>query len=55
MNDGADTIVCVGYLYGSSIAWASTEYPDVNFVGVDITAADIGTEDHPRQRLLHHL
>ena len=47
VNDGADTIVCVGYLYGSSIAWASTEYPDVNFVGVDITAADIGTEEIP--------
>ena len=47
VNDGADTIVCVGYLYGSSIAWASSEYPDVNFVGVDITAADIGTEEIP--------
>ena len=47
VNDGADTIVCVGFLYGSSIAWASTEYPDVNFVGVDITAADIGTEAIP--------
>ena len=44
VNDGADTIVCVGYLYGSSIAWASSEYPDVNFIGVDITAGDINAE-----------
>lgn len=47
VNDGANTIVCVGYLYGSSIAWAAQEYPDVNIIGVDITASDIGTEEIP--------
>lgn len=47
VNDGANTVVCVGYLYGSSLAWAATEYPDVHFIGVDITQADIGTETIP--------
>ena len=47
VNDGANTVVCVGYLYGSSLAWAATEYPDVHFIGVDITQADIGTEAFP--------
>ncbi len=42
--DGYDTVVCVGYLYGSSIDWAAAEYPDVNFIGVDITAGDINAE-----------
>ena len=47
INDGANTVVCVGDLYGSALAWASEEYPDVNFIGVDMTAADIGTETVP--------
>ena len=47
INDGANTVVCVGYLYGPALAWASGEYPDVNFIGVDMTAADIGTETIP--------
>ena len=47
VNDGFNTIVCVGYLYGSSIAWAAEEYPDINIIGVDITAGDIGTEEIP--------
>ena len=29
VNDGADVIVCVGYLYGASLAWAADQYPDV--------------------------
>ena len=47
INDGANTVVCVGYLYGPALAWAAEEYPDVNFIGVDMTAADIGTETIP--------
>lgn len=47
VNDGANTIVCVGYLYGPAMAWAATEYPEVNFVGVDMTAGDIGTDTIP--------
>ena len=31
VNDGADVIVCVGYLYGASLAWAADQYPDVKF------------------------
>ena len=44
VSDGYDTVVCVGYMYGSSIDWAAAEYPDVNFIGVDITAGDINAE-----------
>ena len=44
VSDGYDTVVCVGYLYGSSIDWAAAEYPDVNFIGVDMTAGDINAE-----------
>ena len=47
VNDGANTVVCVGFLYGPSLAWAATEYPDVHFIGVDITQADIGTDTIP--------
>ena len=47
INDGANTVVCVGYLYGPALAWASEEYPDINFIGVDMTAVDIGTETIP--------
>ena len=47
INDGANTVVCVGYLYGPALAWASEEYPDINFIGVDMTAGDIGTETIP--------
>lgn len=47
VNDGANTVVCVGYLYGPSLAWAATEYPDVHFIAVDVTVGDIGTETIP--------
>ena len=29
VNDGAEVIVCVGYLYGASLAWAAEQYPDI--------------------------
>ena len=45
VNDGANTIVCVGFLYGPALAWAATEYPDVNFIGIDLTAFDIDNEN----------
>ena len=50
VSDGYDTVVCVGYLYGSSIDWAAAEYPDVNFIGVDITAGDINAEASPLRK-----
>ena len=43
--DGANTIVCVGYLYGPALAWAATEYPDVHFIAVDVNGFDINSED----------
>ena len=47
INDGANVIVCVGYLYGPALAWAANEYPDACFIGVDMTAGDIGTDEIP--------
>ena len=46
VNDGADVIVCVGYLYGASLAWAADQYPDVKFIAVDVTQA-ISARIHP--------
>ena len=47
VNDGADVIVCVGYLYGASLAWAADQYPDVKFIAIDVTQFDIGTTASP--------
>ena len=47
VNDGADVIVCVGYLYGASLAWAADQYPDVKFIAIDVTQGDIGTDEIP--------
>ena len=40
-------IVCVGYLYGASLAWAADQYPNVKFIAVDVTQGDIGTDTIP--------
>lgn len=37
---GATTIVCAGYMYAEALAWAANEYPDINFIGVDLAEAD---------------
>ena len=47
VNDGADVIVCVGYLYGASLAWAAEQYPDVKLIAIDVTQGDIGTDSIP--------
>ena len=47
VNEGAEVIVCVGYLYGASLAWAAEQYPDVKFIAVDVTKVDIGTDEIP--------
>ena len=47
VNDGADVIVCVRYLYGASLAWAADQYPDVKFIAIDVTQGDIGTDAIP--------
>ena len=43
--EGANTIVCVGYLYGPALAWGATEYPDVHFIAVDVNGFDIDSEN----------
>ena len=47
VNEGAEVVVCVGYLYGASLAWAADQYPDVKFIAVDVTQGDIGTDTIP--------
>ena len=47
VNEGAEVIVCVGYLYGASLAWAAEQYPDIKFIAVDVTQGDIGTDSIP--------
>ena len=47
VNEGADVIVCVGYLYGASLAWAAEQYPDIKFIAIDVTQGDIGTDSIP--------
>ena len=47
VNEGADVIVCVGYLYGASLAWAADQYPNVKFIAIDVTQGDIGTDSIP--------
>ena len=47
VNEGAEVIVCVGYLYGASLAWAAEQYPNVKFIAVDVTKVDIGTDEIP--------
>ena len=47
VNEGADVIVCVGYLYGASLAWAAEQYPNVKFIAIDVTQGDIGTDEIP--------
>ncbi|MEX1308689.1 MAG: BMP family ABC transporter substrate-binding protein [Eubacteriales bacterium] len=41
VSDGAACIVVTGYLYGEALAWAAAEYPDVNFIGIDVSEYDI--------------
>ena len=42
VNDGAKAIVVAGYLFGSSIAEAQAKYPDVQFLALDVSTADLG-------------
>ena len=42
VNDGAKAIVVAGYLFGSSIAEAQAKYPDIQFLALDVSAADLG-------------
>lgn len=42
VNDGAKSIVVAGYLFGSAIAEAQEKYPDVQFLALDVSTADLG-------------
>ena len=42
VNDGAKSIVVAGYLFGSAIAEAQAKYPDVQFLALDVSTADLG-------------
>lgn len=41
VSDGATCIVCTGYMYGEALVWAAKEYPDVKFIGIDVSEYDI--------------
>lgn len=42
INDGATVVVCTGYMYGESLAWGAKQYPNVKFIGIDLTQSDVG-------------
>ena len=39
--EGADTIVMPGYLFGATLTVVMEEYPDVNFIAVDVAGGDL--------------
>ena len=41
ISEGADTIVMPGYLFGATLTMVMQEYPDVNFIAVDVAAGDL--------------
>lgn len=47
VSDGAKVIVLPGYLFGATVAKAQEIYPDVNFIAIDVSAGDLGTDALP--------
>ena len=41
INEGANTIVMPGYLFGATLTVVMQEYPDVNFIAVDVASGDL--------------
>ena len=41
VNEGADTIVMPGYLFGATVLTVQDLYPDVHFIAVDVAAGDL--------------
>ena len=41
ISEGANTIVMPGYLFGATLTIVMEQYPDVNFVAVDVAAGDL--------------
>lgn len=45
--DGYNTVVMAGYLFGPATASCAAEHPEVNFLALDVSAGDLGTETIP--------
>lgn len=45
VSKGAKTIVCPGYLFGEALATVQDDYPDVKFIGIDVTTFDMVNTD----------
>lgn len=45
--DGYNTIVMAGYLFGPATASCAAEHPEVNFLALDVSAGDLGTDSIP--------
>lgn len=45
--DGYNTIVMAGYLFGPACAACAAEHEDVNFLALDVSEGDLGTETIP--------
>ena len=41
ISEGANTIVMPGYLFGATLTIVMEQYPDVNFIAVDVAAGDL--------------
>ena len=41
INEGANTIVMPGYLFGATLTIVMQEYPEVNFIAVDVASGDL--------------
>ena len=42
--EGATVVVLPGYLFGPALAECQDTYPDVNFIAIDVSAYDLGTD-----------
>ena len=45
--DGYNTVVMAGYLFGPATASCAAEHPEVNFLALDVSAGDLGTDSIP--------
>ena len=41
ISEGANTIVMPGYLFGATLTVVMQQFPDVNFIAVDVAAGDL--------------
>ena len=45
--DGYNTVVMAGYLFGPATASCAAEHPEVNFLALDVSAGDLGSDTIP--------